>query len=330
MYNIKTIPHDNWRKHAETQEFYSNLAKNPYCSSGKDADGNLYAMLDTKANAIKQPLIQANPPHEKHYIVIDLDDTDALHKTLKESEVPPPHLIICNPKNGHAHLVYKLAMPVFTWGNVSQHAIRYLAKVEKGLRYALGGDAGYSGNLMKNPASKEWRTYSVTTAPKEGYTLNFLEQELIQLINFTAVHNSVKTARPLNDMGFARNCNLFDRTRVIAYGLGGGSQRELFKKILPIAQELNNTFDEPLFFNEVTYIARSIAKYCSRKNFTESHKRFSDKQSRIASYRWGDNTEKKQQAQIWASEGVSFKVISERLGINPRTLTRWGIEKNKK
>lgn len=327
MYNIKSIPHENWRKHAETQEFYSNLAKNPYCSEGKDADGGLYSMLHTKAQAIKQPLIQANTDYEKNYIVIDLDDTDALHNTLKNSEVPPPHLIICNPKNGHAHLVYKLAVPVFTWGNVSQHAIRYLAKIEKGLRYALGGDAGYAGNLMKNPTHQQWRTYSVTTAPKEGYTLGYLHTELREIVNFTKVHNGIRTARPINDEGFGRNCNLFDRTRVIAYGLGGGSQRELLRQILPIAQELNTSFTEPLFFSEVKCIAKSIAKYCSSKDFTESDKRFSEKQKRNIGYRWGDNTEKRQQAQIWSFEGINFKTIAERLEVSPRTLTRWGIQK---
>lgn len=327
MYNIKAIRSNEWQDHQEMLDFYDNLSSKPYCSSGKDADGNLFTSITSKKQAIKKALIQPNSPHEVKYIVIDLDDSDALHKTLKESEVPSPHLIIQNPENGHAHLVYKLAKPVYFWGKAHSHPIRYLAKIEKGLKAAIGGDAGYSGNLMKNPMSAHWNTYSVTTAPKDGYTLNELEEKLIALINFTEVHNSIKSNKPLNDAGFGRNCSLFDRVRVEAYKLGGGSYHALLEQILPIAKQLNNDFDEPLLQNEVKHIATSIARYCSKKDFSESHKNFSKIQSSRSKRRWGDSTEKKIQAQKWASEGVNLITIAEKLEINRRTLTRWGIQK---
>lgn len=327
MYNIKTIRSNEWQDHQETLDFYANLSSKPYCSNGKDADGNLFTSITSKKQAIKKALIQPNSPHEIKYIVIDLDDSDALHKTLKESEAPSPHLIIQNPQNGHAHLVYKLAMPVYMWGKARSHPIRYLAKIEKGLKAAIGGDAGYSGNLMKNPISDQWRTYSVTTAPPEGYTLNELEQKLIELINFTEVHNSIKSNKPLNDAGFGRNCSLFDRVRVEAYKLGGGLYRALLEQILPIAQQLNNDFEEPLLPNEVKHIATSIARYCAKTDFSESHKNFSKIQSSRSKKHWGDSTEKKIQAQKWASEGMNLITIAEKLGVNRRTLTRWSIRK---
>lgn len=330
MYNIQTIRSDEWQEHEETLEFYANLPNKPYCSTGKDDENNLFTSISSKKRAIKKALIQPNSPHEIKYIVIDLDDSDALHKTLKESEVPFPHLIIQNPQNGHAHLVYKLATPVFMWGEARTHPIRYLAKIEKGLKAAIGGDQGYNGNLMKSPMSDQWRTYSVTTAPKDGYTLNFLEQELIKLVNFTKVHNSIKKAKPANDTGFGRNCNLFDRVRVEAYKLGGGLYRGLLEQILPMAKDMNNDFEEPLLPNEVKHIATSIARYCAKTDFTQSHKDFSQRQSSRSKKHWGDNTEKRKQAQIWASEGVYLKVIAERLGVNPKTLTRWGIQRTKK
>lgn len=330
MYNIVNIRSDEWREHAETIDFHNNLADKPYYSDGKDAEGNLFTNIASKNHAIKKPLIQPNPPHQVRYIVIDLDDSDALHKTLKESEVLPPHLIMQSPESGRAHLAYKLATPVYTWGKARSHPIRYLAKIEKGLRYALGGDAGYSGNLMKNPLSPNWRTYKVTTAPKEGYTLKELEENLIALVDFTKVHNAVRVTKPSNDEGFGRNCNLFDSVRIEAYKLGGGNYYGLLRQILPIAKQMNAEFETPLLPNEVRHIATSIARYCVKTDFTNSHKRFSEIQSRRSKRRWGDSTEKQKQAQIWASEGMSFKVISERLEINRKTLTRWGIQKNKK
>lgn len=331
MYNIVSIRPSEWQEYPETLEFYENLANKPYCSDGKNAEGNVFTNILPKAYAIKKALIQPNPPHKIRYIVIDVDDSDTLHKTLKElSGVPSPHLIIQNPNNGHAHLVYKLKQPVFMYGKARSHPIRYLAKIEKGLRWALGGDKGYSGNLMKNPVNAMWRTYSVTTAPSEGYTLNELEERLIELVNFTEVHNSIKTNKAANDAGFGRNCSLFDRVRVEAYKIGGGTYRALLAEILPIAKQINNDFEEPLLPNEVKHIATSIARYCSKTDFSKSHKSFSELQSKRSKAYWGDNTDKVIQAQKWASEGVNLKVIAEKLQVNRRTLTRWGIQKNKK
>jgi len=331
VYSLKHIPHSEWRNHDITQEIYDNLARKPYCSDGKDAYGNLYCEAKTKSQAIKRQLIQPNPPHKKCYIVIDLDTSDAIHTTLKESGAPPPHLIIQNPKNCHAHLVYKLAAPVYTWGNAHTHPMNYLAKIQKGLRHVLGGDAGYSGNLMKNPASADWTTYSVTTAPKEGYTLNYLEQELLLLVNFTDVHNNKRVLKPANDEGFGRNCTVFNKTRHIAYSLNG-SYSELLPQILKIAHEFNINLEnqEPLFHNEVNHIAKSIAKYCAKNDFTASHKAFSELQRHRITQRWGDSTDKKIQAQIWASEGMKIGLIAQQLGVTRQTLNRWGLRRNKK
>lgn len=149
MYNIVSIRPSEWQEYPETLEFYENLANKPYCSDGKMLRV-MYLRTSFLKPTLLKALIQPNPPHKIRYIVIDVDDSDTLHKTLKElSEVPSPHLIIQNPNNGHAHLVYKLKQPVFMYGKARSHPIRYLAKIEKGLRWALGGDKGYSGNLMK-------------------------------------------------------------------------------------------------------------------------------------------------------------------------------------
>lgn len=331
MYNILPVCPSEWRKNPEMLEFYDNLAKKPYCSSGKDDEGNLFSRILPKEYAIRRPLIQPNAPHEVKYIIIDMDDEHALHTTLKDySDVPPPHLIIQNPQNGHAHLVYKLAKPVYMWGEARSHPIRYLAKIEKGLKAALGGDAGYNGNLMKNPINANWRTYSVTTAPKNGYTLNELEEALIEIVNFTKVHNSIKTAKPANEGGFGRNNNLFDRVRYEAYKLGGGRQTDLMKKIHPIAKQMNNDFEEPLFPNEVKHLAKSIARYCSKKDFTKSHKEFSARQSSRSKKRWGDSTEKRKIAAEMYENGTKKTLIASELNVTTRTLTNWGLRKNKK
>lgn len=331
MYNIIPVCPYKWRENSEMLEFYDNLAKKPYCSSGKDDEGNLFSCILSKNNAIRQPLIQPNAPHEVKYIIIDMDDDDALHTTLKEySDVPPPHFIMKSNENGRAHLAYRLANPVYVWGKARSHPVRYLAKIEKGLKSALGGDAGYNGNLMKNPIHAKWRTYSVTTAPKNGYTLNELEEALIEIVNFTEVHNSIKIAKPANEGGFGRNNNLFDRVRYEAYKLGGGRQTDLMNKIHPIAKQMNNDFEEPLLPNEVKHLAKSIARYCSKKDFSKSDKEFSARQSSRSKKRWGDSTEKQKIAAEMYANGVKKTLIAKELNVTPRTLTNWGLRKKKK
>lgn len=313
MYAITHITSDKWQENTIINEYVANLPHHPYCTDSKG-----YSMIRSKNHAIKHAYIQPNQVAKASYIIIDIDHADATHQALS-GDVPPPHLIIQNPHNCHAHLVYKLSSPVFLWGKAKSKPIRYLARIERGLIAALGGDAGYGGNLMKNPVSPVWRTYA-TTAPLEGYSLEYLAK----FVNLDNLHDVA------NDAGYSRNCTLFDDTRQHGYNFSPASYNALVTHLTPIATEYNQRFDVPLFHNEVMHVVRSIARYCTRNDFTASHKAFSERQRARVTKRWGDNTDKQKQAQIWAAEGVKIGVIAERLSVSPRTLTRWGIQKKKK
>jgi len=134
---------------------------------------------------------------------------------------------------------------------------------------------------------------------------------------------------PANDSGYGRNCTLFDELRHIAYKLPDKSYRAVESHLKAIADDINNRFDVPLPYNEVKHIIRSIARYCSKTNFTESPKRFSGLQRWRVQQRWGDNAEKKQQALKMYLDGVKKKDIAEQLGVTTKTLTRWGLKKEK-
>lgn len=314
MQNIKRLYPHEWHNSPILTCYVKDLALKPYCTDEKG-----FCHIRSKAHAIKHVYIQPNQPARVSYIVIDIDHSNAALQ-WHDSDLPPPQLIIQNPKNNHAHIVYKLSSPVYMWGKAKAAPIRLLARVEKGLTQALLGDAGYGGNLMKNPINDAWYTYT-TNAPTEGYSLEHLGR-------FVSL-DFIPTTSDSEAAGYGRNCTLFDHVRPYGYNLASSTYSAILSQLKPIADQYNQQFASPLFDNEVLHIVRSIARYCSKMDFTESHKAFSELQQHRSKCRWGDSTDKKIQAQIWLSEGVKIKVIAELLGVNRSTLTRWGIQAKK-
>lgn len=315
MYNIQLADPKKWQDNPILSQYVDDLPDKPYCSYIKN-----FCQIRTKKRAIERVYIQPNPPVRANYIVLDIDHPNGIHTALYEADMPPPHLIVQNRENAHVHLVYKLKNPVFMWGKAKSKHIRYLARVEYGMVRKLGADASYGGNLMKNPLSDVWKTYT-TTAPLEGYTL----KHLAQFVNL----DFLPADEAANDQGFGRNCTLFDLVRPHGYNESTASYSALVQLLTPIAENYNNNFEIPLFKNEVMHIVRSIARYCTRTDFTASHKSFSETQRARVAKRWGDNTDKRKQAQALLSDGIKIKDIAKQLNVNRSTLTRWGIQAKK-
>jgi len=314
VYNIQLVDPKNWQDNPVLSQYVNDLPDKPYCSYIKN-----FCEIRTKKRAIERVYIQPNPPVRVNYIVLDIDHPNGIHTALYDADLPPPHLIIQNTENAHVHLAYKIKDPVYMWGKAKAKHIRYLARVEFGMVRKLGADASYGGNLMKNPLSDVWRTYT-TTAPLEGYTLKYLAQ----FVNLDYLPSDQEAA---NDQGFGRNCSLFDQTRTHGYNASTARYSALVKLLTPIAENYNNNFEIPLLKNEVMHIVRSIARYCERTDFTASHEAFSETQSIRSKCRWGDNTETKEKAKQMYNEGVKKVIISQELGVPVRTLTRWGLRK---
>lgn len=313
MYNIDRVLPVEWQDNAILCDFVESLPKKPYCT-----DSKFFCHIRTKNIALKHAYIQPHDPCRINYIVIDIDHSDALHIALEEVDLPPPHLIVQTPANSHAHLVYKLSSPVFRIGKVSIKALRYLAAVEKAMVEALVGDHGYGKNLMKNPINAAWFTYASRDAPDSGYSL----AELAECLELDK-HTKIKPIAAANDQGFGRNVSTFDHVRFYGYALSNNSYDSLVNELLPIAQEFNNTFDEPMLHNELMYIVRSIARYCSRNDFTASHKAFSELQRARITSRWGDNTEAKERAIKLKFDGLSVRAIAKEINVSKSTVSRW-------
>lgn len=294
-------------------QFYDDLATKPYCTDSKG-----YSHIRTKSHAIKHAYIQPNHPAVCKWLVFDIDDSQALF-AYYDNDLPPPQFIVRNKKNGHAHVGFKLTSEVGIGGNSSIKAMQYLASVQQALRAALGADASYGGNLVKNPCydSNEHEVY--ITGAQASYTL----AELSDYLDLQPVQQESS-----NDSGYGRNVSVFDYVRHEAYKLAQThSYSELESVLTTIAEQYNQRFDVPLLANELKHIVRSIARYCTRKDFTASNKAFSELQRVRVSKRWGDNTDKRKQALKMHKKGVKKTLIAKELNVTTKTLTRWGLQK---
>lgn len=268
MYNLQKIDSSKWSQYPVLQVFFDDLPVKPYCAPCK---GVCY--VNPKALAIKEHYIQPNHPAVIKWLCFDIDDPNALF-AYYDKNLPRPQIIIVNPENGHAHVCYRLKEAVGLTGESRSKPIHFMRAVYHSLRRALGADAGYVGNLIKNPFARDmWNTY-ITGA--KDYTIT----ELADLTDLEEVPVA-------NDEVFGRNISLFDHTRHKAYLIAEHhSYDSLLKELIDIATVYNATFDVSLFGNEVYGVCKSITKFCKSPNFntgkvSEAHREVQRMRGRV-------------------------------------------------
>ena len=251
---------------AQLTDFFTNLAHKPYC-----ADDLLYGLkIRPKKTAINMQYIQGNQPCMFHYFFFDIDRSDAV-MAWHEENLPVPYWTAQTQKNGHAHLCYKLEIPLCTSEFGSQKAIAYASKVQAGLANKLGADVGYSHLITKNPFHKDWR---VTFWTEQAYTLDYLA-DFVELPK--------KLSKEQEVLGLGRNCIMFDTVRKWAYKAIRAHRGSTFDvwlgEVLKQCKNVNNAFLEPLLYSEVKATAKSIARYCWKKDGYH-YQEFIDRQSK--------------------------------------------------
>lgn len=312
---------DNLQKNAQLTDFYQNLAYKPYCSE------DLYYGLRVRPKdiAVLKPYIQGNQPSMMHYFFFDIDREEAVLAWF-DANLPRPYWTAQTSKNGHAHICYKLQIPLCTSELGSKKAISYAAKVQAGLASKLGADVGYSHLITKNPFSQEWRT---TFWTDQAYTLDYLA-DFVELPK--------KLTKRQEASGLGRNCTLFDTTRKWAYTavrdyLHHHSSLTWEKAVLAHLQALNGEFTEPLPYSELKATARSIANYCWKKF---SHAGFSEWQSNNAKRanakgacslggkaKSAKYDELRERAKKLRKQGLSFSKIAIELGCTKASAIKW-------
>lgn len=187
-------------------------------------------------------------------------DSEGAGAAWIEAELPAPNLVIVNPENGHAHLIYLLGAWVRTdFGDPSRlRVVRYAAAIERAYAAALGADRAYTGRFHHNPFSDAYVTKIGRQAP---YSL----AELAQYVDLNSP--PVKAVAP---QGIGRNVEIFDRLRRWAYtavadwkiGTREAWDRVVSERAAQIGGDVGAESPRgPLPENEVGHIVKSVARW---------------------------------------------------------------------
>lgn len=293
------------------------LPNRPYCSDDLAEGVRIRSLEVAKAHQY----LQINPPAHTHYLIFDVDRPMAAF-SWEECHIAPPNYAAINPKNGHAHLVYKLKTPVVTSDNGRLTPLRYLASVERAYRMELGADAGYSGLITRNPYK-----HLTLCVHEKGYELGELVEWLKQDLNYYQEKETVVA-------GLGRNVTLFDTVRHWAYKsirLYRSGERSRLRvaweaEVLNYSHSINAQFTICLSHAEVKATAKSIAKYCW-KNDSNAHQAFLERQA-LRGKRGGlakgeVSAEKREQARFLIAEGLTQRAVALELAVTERTIRNW-------
>ena len=180
------------------------------------------------------------------------------------------NIIIINTENGHAHVAYRLRIPV--WKNALQ-SFAFYEDVRRGLRRRLDADPSYHGPTAKNPLHPKWLSLWARSAP---YSLDELNR-----------HLAIEDKRPDGPIEMSqadsegRNTAIFRLLRHEAFKIA--RRKALTNALSATAMAANSSFDLPLSTKEINSIVRSVARWVSKQY---SDQRFSRIQSLRAQSRW--------------------------------------------
>ena len=297
--------------------FEKHLPYKPYCTNELEFG----LQIRSKKIALVKKYIQHNQPTKIKWLVFDCDYWGALEH-IGQQQLPVPNLCVVNPKNGHSHLFYGLAVPVCTTENGRKKPIALLARIEHELCEQLQADKGYAGLISKNPLKFDfWDVQEVTP---HSY-------ELADFLEFLTL--PAKLPKKGMVQGLGRNVTLFETARKLAYRavLGyrmTGSRVQFADAVLSQCQAINVGFPSPLAFSEVKATAKSIAKWTWEKYTARwTDEEFAAKQAvrgKLGGTAKGNNNqEKRATASSMRLQGMTQTAIAAELGVSQKTVSNW-------
>lgn len=325
----------------QLQSFYDDLPNKPYCSEVKNA-----CTVRPKAIASKQPYIQPNHPQIIKWLFIDID-SDLKHKFINyyddnlffryhDRNLPPPTIIMRNRDNGHVQYAYRLTDPVTMFEGSRNHPTQYLKAIQYALTVQLGGDLAFGGSLAKNPLNNDkWDIY-LTGA--NSYSLG----DLAEYLDLTDPANK-PPKKSANDeiispfAGLGRNCDTFDYLRFIAYPIADSmTQTALQNYLIQLGIEFNKNYKQPLLYNEIKCIAKSIARFCNSSRFgacsgalVELKREWGKKGGLKSDSSFGGKArsakydDQRTQAKQLKEQGLSVRKIAEQLKVSKTSVQKW-------
>jgi hypothetical protein len=257
--------------------------------------------------------------------IFDIDRPDAA-MSWEAAGLPPPSWTTVNKENGHAHLAWRLSIPVLINSpDMRLGPLRYLSGIESMMHHRLQADPGFCGLLTKNPMHPDWECLR---GPQQGYSLSELAAHL------PGIEKHFPRPRAVPEIGLGRNVALFDFLRNYAY-----QQIRYYKldirNFVAWQSHLNSRalvrnaeFLPQMDGREVWHIAKSVAKWTWRRfDLAASDAQFSKLQaargraSGLA--RRAAREDARVSARLMAVQGYSSRAIAPILGVNQSTVSRW-------
>lgn len=234
------------------ETFRERLPKRPLCTD--DFQRGMYRC--PKEEALGMRYIEHYTPKLCHSILLDVDNPEGGATWIDEG-APPPNLVVQNPENGHAKLIYQLSHPVPLSEKARIAPIEMLRRANLGLTYMVGGDLAFYGRTTNNPLHPEWNVKS----PRESlYEL----RELLEAVETAPKTLKVKEYREDEAYCLGRNDALW--RSVYKYGAlqvkevkKTGTLGTWIQQMEALACLLND-FDTPLQIHEARSVGRSIAR----------------------------------------------------------------------
>lgn len=237
---------------------------------------------DTKATirheygptAIQKRFVQTNPRAMVAAVVVDIDRPSAVMDALaRPHEHPAPSWVIETDRG--AHVGWWLADPVTRTDAAHEKPLRYLARVQEGLRRSLDADPAYSGFITRNPTFAGLIPGDVIWGTDRQFQLRDMR---------TGAMPKQLARKPQNVSGdLGRNCALFQSGRHEAYRLNrqmdypgaDGLYRAMISHLLDLNGQMGGP--GPLPLAEVRSIASSIATWTSQHHSAETFREIQTK-----------------------------------------------------
>lgn len=282
-----------------------NLPKKPWCTDLKGTG----LLVRPKEIAIKYKYIQLNSPYYQKYIILDLDYEHSLAEILfNRVGIPLPNFVTANFVGGRSHIVFELEEPIYKTDASRLKVIEFAHAIIQRLQELFDADVAYSGTITKNPASLNWR---VTELRKKPYSLRELAEK-IDLPPKPKFFKKEKISRH-EAIGLGRNCYVFHTACPFAYqeirAYRGKTYKQWETAMIAHCVSLNEGLPEPMTFNEVKGIAKSISRYCWRKD-GYYYQEFIDRQSRKGAIggkksKRGVKVDSERSTKPWEAMGIS-------------------------
>ncbi|WP_163650713.1 replication initiation protein [Modicisalibacter sp. 'Wilcox'] len=298
--------------------FADTLPARPRCANDPATDNR----IRIRSRALGYRLIEPNTAGMVRWLMFDVDRPGAV-LDWEDLRAPAPTLTCQNPENGHAHLLYALAVPVARTDAARLAPLRYAEAIERSLRRTLMADRGYARTLVKNPLHPHWRVSQWADA----YTLGDLASELT-LTSFREAAND-------DVAGLGRNCDTFDRLRQHAYRVvrdfwGPGGETRFRAHLIDVAGDMQSAFITPLPHKEVEAIAKSVARWTWKRFTPETFRDFVARtHTPEAQARRGTKKGKARRDEMMPrvldliGQGKSQREVARALGLTQQTVGNW-------